>query len=310
MNIPLVSIALCTYNGERYLVEQLDSIINQTYTNIEIIVVDDGSSDGTLDILQSYAEKYPKFKVYKNKVNLGYIKNFEKAISLCTGDCIALSDQDDIWELNKIDIMVDNIGDHLLLYHDSTFISENGQTMNRKMSDIREFYSGNDSRIFLLENCVSGHAILFKKELCNFFISFPENTFHDWWLVYLASNNGKVGFVNNCLVNYRQHTEANTNILRENRRGIKKQNALLQIKKEYERLSVFEHYPQNNHQSFKTRFLVLYQKRMESFFSFSLAFFIYRNKKELLFIQKKSTSSKLNFILKYAWGYKIKKLLN
>lgn len=310
MNIPLVSIALCTYNGERYLVEQLDSIINQTYANIEIIVVDDGSSDGTLDILQSYAEKYPNFKVYKNEVNLGYIKNFEKTISLCTGDYISLSDQDDIWELNKIDIMVDNIGDHLLLYHDSTFISENGQPMNRKMSDIREFYVGNDSRIFLLENCVSGHAILFKKELCNFFTSFPENTFHDWWLVYLASNNGKVGFVNNCLVNYRQHTEANTNILRENREGIKKQSTLLQIKKEYERLSVFEHYPQNNHQSFKTRFLVLYQKRMESFFSLSLAFFIYRNKKELLFIQKKSTSSKLNFILKYAWGYKLKKLLN
>lgn len=310
MNIPLVSIALCTYNGEKYLVEQLESIINQTYNSIEIIIVDDGSSDGTLDILQSYAKKYDNLKVYKNEFNLGYIKNFEKAINLCTGDYIALSDQDDIWELNKIEIMIESIGDHLLLYHDSTFISENGQTMNRKMSDIRKFYAGNDSRIFLLENCVSGHAILFNKELCKFFTSFPENIFHDWWLVYIASNNGKVGFINNCLVKYRQHFDANTNILRENRGAIIKQNTLLQIKKEYERLSIFEHYPQNNHQSFKIRFLTLYQKRMESFFSFSLAFFILCHKKELLFIKKKSTSSKLNFILKYVWGYKLKKLLN
>lgn len=309
MTKPLVSIAICTYNGEKFLVEQLDSIVNQTYANLEFIVVDDQSKDGTLAILKSYSEKYSNFKVYENEVNLGYVKNFEKAIGLCNGEFIALADQDDIWDLEKITIMIKSIGDNILLYHDSEFIAESGETLNRKMSDIRHFYAGNDSRVFLLENCISGHAILFKKELLNATSTFPTNTFHDWWLAYIACNNGKIGFINNCLVNYRQHIKANTNILRENRGVIKKRNALLQMEKEFERLTVFECYPFNNNQPFITKFLALFNSRMSSYFSFSLAFFIYSNRKELLFIQKKSSLSKLNYCLKYAWGYKLKKLI-
>src|SRR5688500_10348209 len=96
-NIPLVSIALCVYNGEKFLREQLDSLVNQSYPNIEIIASDDRSTDASLLILQEYADRYPYFKFGQNEQNLGYVKNFEKVISLCSGDLIALSDQDDIW---------------------------------------------------------------------------------------------------------------------------------------------------------------------------------------------------------------------
>ena len=85
----LVSIALCTYNGGAYLGEQLDSIVNQSYSPLELIAVDDCSTDNTLDILKEYAAKYPFIKVFVNPENLGYIRNFEKALQLCNGDFIA-----------------------------------------------------------------------------------------------------------------------------------------------------------------------------------------------------------------------------
>jgi len=87
MNEPLVSIALCTYNGSKYLMEQLNSLSGQTYKNLEIVIVDDGSSDGTIELLRQYTiDSYLNIKIYLNHENLGYIKNFEKAISLCNGN--------------------------------------------------------------------------------------------------------------------------------------------------------------------------------------------------------------------------------
>src|ERR1700744_3577317 len=97
MEEPLISVALCTYNGEKYIKEQLDSIINQTYTCIEVIIVDDGSTDSTYDIISDYALRDNRIKCFKNETNLGFNKNFEKAVSLTSGEYIAISDQDDIW---------------------------------------------------------------------------------------------------------------------------------------------------------------------------------------------------------------------
>src|SRR6476659_477323 len=99
-----ISVALCTYNGERFLNEQLESILAQTFPVTEIIVCDDGSTDDTSTMLQQFERRYFNlFKIYVNAENLGVIKNFEKAISLCAGDIIFLADQDDIWEINKVE---------------------------------------------------------------------------------------------------------------------------------------------------------------------------------------------------------------
>src|SRR3954466_9959659 len=81
----LVSIVLATYNGEAFLAKQLESLFNQTYRNIEVVAVDDGSSDKTLDILNEFAGRHPKMKVFKNQFNLGFIKNFERGCTLCEG---------------------------------------------------------------------------------------------------------------------------------------------------------------------------------------------------------------------------------
>src|SRR5277367_1671319 len=114
---PLVSIALCTYNGAKYLAQQLDTLVDQTYLHIEIIVVDDCSTDETFVILKVYASKYPQFKLYQNKKNLGFTANFERAVTLCNGELIALCDQDDLWHAEKIELQVNAIADNVFIYH-------------------------------------------------------------------------------------------------------------------------------------------------------------------------------------------------
>src|SRR4051812_17962871 len=98
----LVSVAMATYNGARYVAEQLDSILQQTYSLIEIVVVDDGSKDETVEIIKEYQAQHPCIRLYQNEINIGVNKTFEKAISYCSGEYIALSDQDDIWMPEKV----------------------------------------------------------------------------------------------------------------------------------------------------------------------------------------------------------------
>ncbi|MGX5685018.1 glycosyltransferase [Chryseobacterium cucumeris] len=102
------SVALCTYNGENYIAEQLESILRQQKPVCEIIICDDCSTDGTLQILSDYALQFPDIiKVYRNSENLGYVANFEKAMSLCSGDLVFLCDQDDRWLTNKTEVITD-----------------------------------------------------------------------------------------------------------------------------------------------------------------------------------------------------------
>lgn len=114
-----VSVVMCTYNGDRYLRQQLDSIVGQTYPIHELIIQDDGSTDGTADIARAYAEQYPFIKFYKNEHNLGFNENFKSAVMKATGDFIALSDQDDVWFPEKIETQVHAIGNHSICcsYH-------------------------------------------------------------------------------------------------------------------------------------------------------------------------------------------------
>ena len=113
-----VSIVMCTYNGERYLKEQLMSLLNQTYSPIEIIIQDDLSTDNTLEIIHDYQERYPGIiHLFQNSRRLGYNQNFLSAYQKANGYYIASADQDDIWETNKIEILVREIGDSMLIFH-------------------------------------------------------------------------------------------------------------------------------------------------------------------------------------------------
>jgi glycosyltransferase involved in cell wall biosynthesis len=221
-NTPLVSIAMCTYNGDRYLQQQINSLVDQTYPNIELVIVDDGSTDNTLRLLESYKATDTRITIHQNPQNLGYVKNFEKAISLCKGDYIALTDQDDIWELNKIEALVNNIGDAVLIYHDSILIDNNGEKI-RLMSDLFNMYTGNSPLPFLFFNCISGHSMMFTKQLVSVLGAFDNRFYHDWWIAFVAANTGTVKYLDQALVKYRQHQDANTDILRSRKKsGTKK----------------------------------------------------------------------------------------
>jgi glycosyltransferase involved in cell wall biosynthesis len=213
---PLVSVAFCTYNGSRFLSQQLESILAQSYKEIEIIAVDDCSTDNTWDILQNYAQKDSRIKTHRNEHNLGHTLNFEKAISLCTGDYIALSDQDDIWNENKIECLMESAADFVMVYHDSDFIDENSHRLDKDpMSRRHRMYEGKSCMPVILANNIHGHAILFDSKLKAYLSPFNESFSHDWAIVFTAFNIGSVKFVNKVLVHYRQHQNSITDILEQ-----------------------------------------------------------------------------------------------
>ena len=107
---PTVAVVMCTYNGEKYLREQMDSILAQTYPIHEIIVQDDRSTDGTVALLRQYAARVPQMRVYVNGRNLGFNRNFHTACLRATADLVAISDQDDLWLPHKIEWQVRAIG--------------------------------------------------------------------------------------------------------------------------------------------------------------------------------------------------------
>lgn len=107
-----VSVVICTYNGEKYIAEQIDSILSQTYTLNEIIIQDDCSTDNTFNILERYSNKNNRIKIFRNDKNIGFNSNFKSAVKRAKSDFIAIADQDDIWYSEKIAKQVTAIGDH------------------------------------------------------------------------------------------------------------------------------------------------------------------------------------------------------
>ncbi|HWB90322.1 MAG TPA: glycosyltransferase family 2 protein [Puia sp.] len=205
MTNPLVSVVLGTYNGETYLREQLDSVVAQTYPHIEIIIVDDGSSDGTVPLLREYAARDPRIKVYVNEKNLGFIRNFEKGCALSSGRWISLCDQDDYWYPEKIEKMVRAIGDHPMIYCDSELCGADLQPIGSRISDIVNYQSFDDCRQLCVFSRMYGHATLITRTLFEKASPFIPEMPHDGWLAFHAAIYGGVAYLPEVLVKYRQH---------------------------------------------------------------------------------------------------------
>lgn len=305
MHDPLVSIALCTYNGERFLRQQLDSLVNQTYKNIEIIAVDDKSTDHTYSILEEYRKRFKFIKVFQNETNLGFRKNFESALSKTSGEYIALCDQDDLWRDDKIAIQVNQMANNILVYHDSAFIDERGQLLKKNMSDVMNFYKGNQCHYFLFENCVSGHSTLFRRSLLSSLLPLPLNIYHDKWLGFVAASKGNIDFSLEPLVNYRQHESSNTDILRK--KNTKKEDGLSKFFAVTEEIKTFANFLPDD--PFITKLCALLNKRLQQFISLKLFLFIFHHRHTLYYVRKKPAISKFGYCLKYLWGYRLKKAL-
>lgn len=299
---PLISIALCTYNGAKFLEQQLDSVLNQTYKNWEIVAIDDRSGDSTLQILENYAARDSRFRVFQNERNLGYNMNFEKALGLCGGEYIVISDQDDIWHAEKLKSQLDAINQNLLVYHDSEFIKESGASLDTKISDKLNFYRGDRPEVFLYFNCVSGHSIFMKRSLLSLALPFPTDFHYDQWLAYIATSNGSIDFVDKCLVRYRQHSKNNTDILalRPTSRSVAQK--ITELEKESKWLKLCAEHASEKSKNLITKLYQLSLRRNHSFMSIAYGKMIWANREHLLRLLKKSGRSKLFFTIRKIWG--------
>lgn len=215
---PILSVVMCTYNGEPYLQEQLDSIARQTRLPDELIVCDDGSTDATLQILSDFQEKvsFPT-KIYGNEKRLGSTRNFEKAITLCNVDIIAFSDQDDVWmphKLERLEKMLQHHPEAGYVFSDALVVNEMlrplGYTMWKRVSftprQRRRFEKGHQLEVLLKRNVVTGATMAFRQELRDWILPIPEQWVHDAWIALIAGVIGKKGvFVEEPLIYYRQH---------------------------------------------------------------------------------------------------------
>lgn len=215
-----ISVALCTYNGEKYIKEQLDSILNQTVRPDEIVVCDDVSSDSTMQILEEYRQKYPEiFRIKKNQVNLKSNKNFQQSVSLCSGDYIFCADQDDVWIRDKVEktLEVFNANPKLEgVFSNAALIDGNcniypDTSLWGQISFNEELYTKPLDLFDIINrkgNIVTGATLCIKKEVKDFIFPFPESKdiYHDEWIALLLSYRQTLAYTPGKLIQYRIHS--------------------------------------------------------------------------------------------------------
>lgn len=215
-----LSVAMCTFNGGLYLQEQLQSIATQARLPDELIICDDRSTDQTGEIAQSFAAHAPfPVRLYVNEERLGSTKNFEKAIGLCTGEIIALADQDDVWHSTKLAqielafLARPKLG---LVFSDLEIVDEQlkplgysaWQSIHFDLKKRRLVNAGRPLNVLLKYNVVTGCAMAFRARWRDLILPIPKfehKIIHDYWIALLIAAVSEVSLINRALVKYRQH---------------------------------------------------------------------------------------------------------
>ena len=203
-----ISVVMCTYNGDKYLEQQIDSILCQTYPIHELIIQDDCSTDRTVTIIEAYQKRDPRVKLYINEAPLGFNYNFSSAFAKAEGEYIASSDQDDIWRPDKIEILMNHATNHSLLFHNSyLFTTDIQQTMGKKNKSnvlYNELY-------LLMKPYVPGHECFFHRNILPIFqqaVKQENNISYDSLLMLAAVVSGPIEFIDEGLVYWRRHPQA------------------------------------------------------------------------------------------------------
>lgn len=214
-----ISVAMCTYNGARYIQEQLRSILAQTRKVDEIVICDDGSKDETLDIIQYTAQSSSvTIRVIQNKKNLGFFRNFLQAISLCTGDIIFLSDQDDVWQDDKVEKICDWFNSHVgkdVVFTDALLIDDHNHEFTKDTlwervgfdARMRKYFDdGYAQEIWTINNRATGATMAFRKSFVKGKdLSSYNLPVHDYIISLLAVIEDSCGYINDTLTYYRIH---------------------------------------------------------------------------------------------------------
>jgi glycosyltransferase involved in cell wall biosynthesis len=200
-----VTVVLCTFNGSRFLAEQVTSILNQTYPIEELIISDDASTDSTPGLLEQLAKENSRIRIVLHQKNLGFSANFEQAMMLANSTLIAPADQDDIWHPEKIKQLVEAFAPTAsIIYCDSVKFS-NRLPLSPQPSKKNKRISGSDPRLLSVYNTVSGHAMLIRKNLLKTAFPMPAGVYYDWWLAVVGMAIDEVQFFPEILVYQRVH---------------------------------------------------------------------------------------------------------
>lgn len=217
----MIDILMAVYNGEQYLSEQLDSIINQTVSNWRLIILDDASKDNTANILRKYAARYPdRVEVHRNIMNSGSAQNnFFNLIKYSTHNYVMFSDHDDVWEQNKIEKTYRRMlelaeeegmaNKPLLVHTDLKVVDENLNEINSSLMNMQNLdYKKDRLNNLLVQNIVTGCTMMTNKALLDMIYKVPKCAImHDWWFALIACCFGKIGFVDEPTILYRQHSD-------------------------------------------------------------------------------------------------------
>jgi glycosyltransferase involved in cell wall biosynthesis len=212
----MISVAMCTYNGSHFLEEQLKSIRFQKRLPDELVVCDDGSTDSTVQILDDFRGIAPfEVRILRNELNLGPTRNFEKAITACRGQFIALCDQDDIWLPGKLmDLSAELEKDPSLggIFSDGIVINEDGAEVGRSLWRQIGFVNPNCTRnsdhfarLLLKKNVVTGSALMIRRDLIGHFFPIPDVWMHDAWIAFILILFSKLAVIEEPLIHYRVH---------------------------------------------------------------------------------------------------------
>jgi len=197
-----ISVCIATYNGEKYIQEQLDSILNQLDEKDEIIISDDSSTDRTVQIIKSYNDS--RIKIYESQKFRSPIFNFENALQYASMDIIMLADQDDIWKPNKVKIIKKYMQEYDLVLSDADIVDEQGNIIQES------FYKINGSKNGFIKNIINnsylGCTMAFNKKILEKSLPFPKDLpMHDWWIGLIAELCGRTYFIEEKLISYRRH---------------------------------------------------------------------------------------------------------
>lgn len=297
-----IDVLMATYNGEKYLKEQIDSILNQTYQNIHLIISDDCSTDKTREILKTYEEN-ERISVFYQEKNLGYVKNFEFLLKQVENNLYMLSDQDDFWMPEKIEKSVEKLQNENLdlVFGDLEVVDENLNTIYNSFSkfmllDRKIKRELNTNKLQYLYNCMTGCTILSKKEFLDKILPLPTNSkymIHDYWMGLVISLNGKVGYLEEPYIKYRQHgnNQVGTDKISHKFKKLEQvRNLFIDVK-----LGIFETYVQNPNifpeelqllnQKALDYFKMLQTKKHFNFKGWSIFYKLYKTETFLYFIE-------------------------
>ncbi|WP_077612359.1 glycosyltransferase family 2 protein [Clostridium sp. Marseille-P2415] len=214
----MVSVLLASYNGEKYIGKQIESVLNQSFTDLTIVISDDLSEDRTPAIIREYEERYPdRVKSLENNERSGSAQNnFFRLLAAVTDEYVMLCDQDDVWLPDKVEATLREMkrmeADYgtdipLLVHSDLSVTDEEGRILHESMAAYQKI-AVHDNRLshYLVENNITGNTVMINKAFLRFLIHFPDEcVMHDWWLGLLASCFGRIAYVDRPLVLYRQH---------------------------------------------------------------------------------------------------------